>query len=346
MENQTAVVESSPTETPDVFNGENVSFEEFSKFRSSGEVPERFKPAETKTEAATVQEQDQNQSEGEQSESGSESESEEQQQQEPKGKKRPTAEDRIAQLEATIEKIRRGAGIERKTEPAPVTEPEPSQPQNFAEWEKAFSPEKWIEQYGKDHPDASYERANAAMFSHMLNVREQFRDAEQRLSAQRKELDDKVNEARARYGEHYDDVMKPTVAEIVNDKGINDQIKSLIGGSKVLADLIFTIGDDAQAKADFIHMARTNPNEAIRYIVEIERGIIEELAGQGKETPRDEETGKFTAKETPAKPKTSAPKPPVPVTGASSGAFDVSDESLSPEQWMRQRNEQLAKKKG
>src|SRR6185503_183498 len=37
---------SSPAETPDVFNGQEVSLSEFSKYREDGTVPERFKPAE------------------------------------------------------------------------------------------------------------------------------------------------------------------------------------------------------------------------------------------------------------------------------------------------------------
>jgi len=38
-------------------------------------------------------------------------------------------------------------------------------------------------------------------------------------------------------------------------------------------------------------------------------------------------------------------KPPSPVGGTSSRSFDVSDESLSPEEWMRKRNAQLERKR-
>ena len=41
---------------------------------------------------------------------------------------------------------------------------------------------------------------------------------------------------------------------------------------------------------------------------------------------------------------TSAPKPPSPVGGGSSRAFDVSDESLSADAWFHKRNADLARR--
>lgn len=332
MSEQATVAESSPAEIADVFNGEQPTLDEYSKYRQSGELPERFKPAEN-AESATVEET----SEGEKPES--EPEPEPDQQQERGKRKGQTAEDRIAQLESTIERIKRGAGIERKTEVAAVIPQPNAPPQNYAEYRKTFKPSEWVEGYAKQHPDASYEDATAAMADYLADVRDQFRSFEQQRQSQAKELNDKVTEARARYGESFDEVLVPTVTAIINDKGIHPDVKELINDSPVLSDLIFTLSDEKT-----LNELRSMPKtQAVRYIAALESGIADELSD--KETDRSP-NGQFVAKEPPAKPKTSAPKPPSPVSGASSGAFDVSDESLSAEEWARKRNAQLAKRRG
>lgn len=331
---------SSPAEVADVFNGETPSLAEFNHYRETGEVPERFRPAEN-AESASAEEED-DPSEGEESESASESDTGEEQQEKGKKPKRQTAEERIAQLEATIDKIKRGAGIERKAEVATATDSkdQPKVPQNYGEWRKSFKPSEWIEQYGKDHPQESYEDANAAMSDYLDDIRSQFKAIEQQRSSQAKELTNKVTDARSRYGEEFDEILQPTVEKIVSDARINPAIKEVINDSDLIADLIFVLGTDEKALNDL----RSLPTgKALRYIAALENGIIEELAETEEETPRDED-GKFVA--SPAKPKTNAPKPPSPVGGASTGAFDVSDESLSPEEWMRKRNADLAKRKG
>jgi hypothetical protein len=333
---ETVVAASSPAEV-DVFNGEQPSLAEYTQYRQSGEIPERFKPpAETVAESAPAEEIP----EGEEPESEPESEPDEPQ--ETRGKKGKTAEDRIAQLEATIEKIKRGARLERKTEVAPVTQQQ-APPQNYGEWRKDFKPSQWIEDFGKKNPEASYEDATAAMADFLGDVRDQFRSIEQVRQSQAKELNDKVADARARYGEQFDEVLQPTVNAIVNDAQIPAAIKQRINRSDVLPDLMFTIGGDTDELIKFVQMAKADPDAARDHIVLLEHFIKAELAKPAEETPRGDD-GKFKTAAPPAKPKTSAPKPPSPVSGVSTGAFDVSDESLSPEEWMRKRNADLARK--
>lgn len=344
MEDQTVVAAPSAADA-DVFNGENVSFEEFSHFRKTGEVPDRFKPA-VIADPAPAAETPQASSEGDQPETASDSEPEQKQQEQGKGApKRQTAEDRIAQLEATIEKIKRGAGL-NKTETASSSEqPKPQQapPQTYPEWRKAFKPSEWIADYAKQNPEASYEDATAAMADHLGDVRDQFRHIEQQRESQAKEINAKIADARARYGEKFDEVLQPTIGAILQDKGISPAVKEMLNDSDVAADLIYTIGSDEKTLSEFLLMAKNNPTKAMRYIAVVENGIVEELSSS--DTARNEK-GQFTkTPEPPAKPKTSAPKPPSPVTGPSTGAFDVNDESLSPEAWAQKRMEQLAKRK-
>jgi hypothetical protein len=135
MADQTAAA-SSPAEV-DVFAGKELSFEEFSRYRKD---PEKFtaEPAETAPADAPKEAQ----SEGDEPESAGESEAPKETQE-----KKPhlTAEQRVSQLKATIEKIwsqdepdtvkiaqleatidkieARSGAKQRKTEPAPVAQP-------------------------------------------------------------------------------------------------------------------------------------------------------------------------------------------------------------------------------
>jgi hypothetical protein len=111
-------------------------------------------------------------------------------------------------------------------------------------------------------------------------------------------------------------------------------LKQVVRDSKVLPHLLFVMGSDPEAFTKFIALAKKDPREAIGRVYEYERGIKEELAN-GKKT----DSGKA-----PEKQSTSAPKPPSLVGGGSSRSFDVNDESLSPDEWMRKQNARLAKK--
>lgn len=344
---------SSPAETPDVFNGETPTMQEYSNWRETGKLPERFKPAET-VEAATTDAQEKTESEVE-TESAGESETpkpEVVQEHKPKN-----AAQRIAQLEAaieaewekddpdlvkvgqwnaTIDKIN-GRPSKRKPEAAPpqtTVEQPKGQPQNYAEWEQAFKPEEWIEEYAKANPQASYEKANAAMFSHMLNVREQFRSIEQQIQAQKQALDSQVNDARERY-EDFDEIKDAFIGKVLTDKGtplIPLPVLGIINDSPLMADVLYTIGSDEDELNKFVKMAQQRPNDAIRYIARVESLIEEEFSKQAA-------PGKA-----PERQKTSAPPPPTPVGGSSARSFDVNDESLSADDWFKKRNAQLAKR--
>lgn len=341
MSDQTVVA--APSAAEDVFNGQTPSLAEYSQYRQSGEVPERFKPAET-ADPAPAPETPEPSSEGDEPETASDSEPEQQQEKDKdKGKpKAKTAEDRIAQLEATIEKIKRGAGL-TKTEAASSPEQpkeQPKAPQTYADWKQVFEPENWIAEYAKAHPEASYERANAAMFDHMIDVRDQFKAIEQQRESQAKELNAKVADARSRYGEKFDEVLVPTLTTILQDQGIKPAVKELINDSDVVADVIYALGNDPKQLEEFRAMSTT---KQLRYIAILENGIIEGLGKQ--DAPRNDK-GQFASKEPPAKPKTQAPKPPSPVSGVATGAFDVSDDNLPTDVWHAKRNAQIAARKG
>jgi hypothetical protein len=106
-----------------------------------------------------------------------------------------------------------------------------------------------------------------------------------------------------------------------------------VSDSDLLADVVFTIGSNPTDLANFVQTARTNPRKAMQYVTRVEGLIQEELSADGKE-----------AAKAPEPKKTQAPKPPSPVGGGSSRGFDVSDETLSADEWARKRNAQLARR--
>lgn len=335
MSTEPTQAESSPAETADPFNGEQPSVTEYNSYRETGELPARFKPAEQADQApADAPEQTADETEAEEPESASESESEEVQEQ---PQKVSPAEKRIKQLLAEKKALQQQ--LEAAAKPTQQTESStaqaPKQPQSFNEWQKGFKPSKWIEDYAQANPEASYEDANFAMAVHVSEVRDEFKTFEQQMKAQQDALETTVSEAKERY-EDFDEIKDVFLGKVLGSKGeplIPVPVLSIINDSPLVADVLYTIGSDEDELNKFVAMARKNPNQAIRYVARVESLIEEEFASQA---------GKETSGKAPEKQQTQAPKPPSPVGGSSSRAFDVNDESLSAEDWFRKRNAQLA----
>jgi hypothetical protein len=336
MADVTTQAESSPAEV-DVFNGETPTLTEYNQFRSTGEVPERFKPAEPAESAPADAPQETEAAEVETPEIAPESDPEEAQ--EHPQKPVSPAQKRILQLLAEKKELQRKleavAKPDAQSGSSPAQTPQPVAPQNFDEWQQTFKPTKWVEEYGQAHPEASYEDANFAMAVHVAKVQKYFDAIEQRVQAETKALDAIVEEARTRY-EDFDAVKETFLGSVLSDKGspmIPLSVLEAVNDSDVLADVIYTIGSDEKALADFVRMAKESPIKAIKHVAVLEGLIKEELAKTKGE--------KTQAVKAPERQRTSAPKPPSPVGGGSSKAFDVSDDSLSTEEWHRQRNRQL-----
>ena len=331
---------SSPAETPDVFQGQEPTMAEYDSYRTTGELPERFKPAEKAAPApADAPKETVDDSDGDEPKLAPDSDPDKPQ--DPPQKETP-AEKRIKQLLAKTKELERKleAAAKPTQQSDSSTAQAPRQPQNYQEYRQSFKPSVFVEEYGKAHPDASYEDANAAMADHLLDVRDHFKGIETRENAEKQALESKVSEARNRY-ENFDEIKESFLSKIISDKGaplIPLQVLGIINDSDYLADVLYTIGSDDAELAKFVEMAKANPNKAIRYVARVEGLIAEELA-KPKETPVRGEDGKFKA---PEKKQTSAPPPPKPVNnGPARGAFDVSDDSLSNDEWMRQRNKQV-----
>lgn len=341
-------------ETPDVFNGETTSLEEFNQYRQSGEVPARFKTGNADAGTAQVS------SEGGEPENEPASDTGKQQE-----RKNLTASGRIdilngqiealwnadepdtikiAQLTATVDKIERAAGLKRKTEVAPVAE----HPKN--------EPVAPTQSRSKPKPDDTDSKGNPKYQTYedftedladwkadeRINQRLSERDQQRHQAEQSSKLMAAIEEGKEIYGEDFGDLADATAGAIGQDAAVPLLVKQRIGKSDILPHLTYVLGEDPKELAKFLALSKSDPFAALDHIALVEHGIREELSKTA--TDRDAD-GKFVSKEPPVKPKTNAPPPPKPVTGRSSGAFDVSDESLSAEEWSRKRTADLAAKR-
>jgi hypothetical protein len=322
MAEQTVIQEASSAPTLEMPKSGS---QEYAEWRVTGDLPEP-KPKVADTAAADTPKEAI--SEGDEPESDGVAEPPKKLQ-EHKGR---GAEQRIKQLVAENKRIQAELAAARTPRETAQTDSSTAKqaPQNYADWRKEFRPSAWIEEYAKKNPQSSYEDANAAMADYLGEARDYFRNAEGERSKMAQGLEKKINDARSRYGEQFDEVLSPTIDRIVQDNRIAPAIKEMINDSDVIADLIFTIGSDSGTLADFIQLSKTQPGKALRYIAAVERGIQEELDktasrsenGQFKTTTAEKEIA--PVKRSPE----SAPEPPLEVGNRGNSSRDEADRAF------------------
>lgn len=338
---ETTQAASLPAEVADPFQGQAPSMAEYSNYRKTGELPERFKPAATEEPAPSDA--------PEKTESETAAESETAQTQESQSRRKPNAEERIAQLEATIEKIQQGSGVQ-STKDRKIAELEARiaelTPKDAKQAESStakvdpmqpvtFDQDKWI----KDNPNASYEDMARAMVRHEARELIRIEKLEQAQKQQQQKFADSISDARQKY-EDFDAVFAPAIDAVFKDAQIPDVVKEMLDRSPVNVELMYALGNDKDYFEALIKTAKSDPREAIFMVASAEKEVRDFLAGKG--TSSDETKEQKT--QTPEKKSSSAPKPPEPVTGGSARTFDVTDESLSADEWARKRRADLAKR--
>jgi len=184
----------------------------------------------------------------------------------------------------------------------------------------------------KYHDDMADYKANQAV------QRARQEDA-QKASA--KEMQAKLDDAKKRYGADAETKIVDSAKEIFNDKEVSPAVKIMLGSSSVITDVLYVMASDPAEYAEFLSLAKSNPAEAVRKLVLVEKLTKDELAkgatlaAQAKPaeesgTPQRGEDGKFlSATEPPAKPKSKAPAPPAEVSGRASAAPDESASALA-----------------
>jgi hypothetical protein len=308
MDNETVVAaESSPAPVMDVSRGPlvDITHEQRAEFRKTGELP-KVEPKKTE-EAAPSSEAKPEEAEAK---PAGDSETPEKKQEIPKPKKQ-TAEERIAQLEATIEKIRKGK--ESKETPAAPSPAKPEPVQQKPSQEEPTPDDKNADGTPKYKTYEEYTKA-LARWEIRQELAEQKR--EQQLRDQAKAFETAKEQAEARY-ENFAEVVSPFATALNTDPAVYPVVRQMFLDSDVMADLLFTIGSNKEEQATFLKMAKENPAKAIRYIALTESLITQELE---KEPVKEEP---------PAKPKTQAPKPPSEAGGRAAAPPDAEQAALA-----------------
>jgi hypothetical protein len=332
----------SSTVEVDVFNGQTPTLAEFQQYREKGDVPERFKLADQNADAEPAATLEQTgETEGEDPEPAPDSDPEESQELKPKAAKRfQQILARAKAAEDLAAEYKRQLAEKQDAKPESSTTANNSQPQNYEQYRKTIKPREWIASYLDAHPGEEYEDGSAALVDHLADARAHFSSIESARRAQAVAFEAKVNDAKARY-EDFDAVKAEFMSKIISESGdalIPEVVLGELNDSDVLTDLIHKIGSDEAEVSKFVALAKSNPAKAIRYL-----GKTEALIESASSRPRDDK-GQFVPTSTaPERQKTAAPKPVSPVTGATSRAFDVSDENISENAWMAMRNKQLGK---
>ena len=316
MPEQTVGADSSAAEVKDVFEGRRVTLEELNR-----RAVARSNPAEDAEPAPADAQEETEEAEGDEPETEPESDTVEAQEQPQFG---PGAEKRIKQLLAKTKELE--AQLAGKQDVKTESSPAPQQPLT------------------RSKPTAEDKAANGnPKYTTYEEFVEDLADwkAEQRIETAKREqaqqdalkaLNSTLEDARKRYDDA-DEVIFPA-AKTINEARMPQAVKEVFAGSDLFIDLCYVVGSDADELKKFVQLAQSNPRAAIGKVFEYERGIREELG-------KTQDGGNA-----PEPKKSSAPKPPSPVSaGSARGAFDVNDENLSPSEWMRKRNEQLARRR-
>lgn len=237
-----------------------------------------------------------------------------------KGSKRKlSAEERIQQLEATIEKIRKESGkapaakeaesATAKPEPTKVEPPKALEAPKKPKIEDFTGPDAWekFEAAKEDYYD------KLAEYKAKLAV-EQDRQQRQMEAAQR-EFNKYLAEAVERYPT-LKEVLPPFTKEL---ESAHPYVQAMLNSTDNVADVLMVIcGDEAQ-KAEFLNEAKGNPAKAIKRVAVIEAEVRAELS-KAKETPK--EAKEPEKKDKPAEPVTRAPKPISEVGGRGTATED------------------------
>ncbi len=306
-EQSTVVAESSPAPVAPVMEVDrgplvNLTSEQRAEFRKTGNLPEAPKKTEEAATSGTEETPASGAKSDDEAKTAGDAESpkttQENQRQQPKPK--PSAEDRIAQLESTIEKIRKGAGLDKtpkaESSTAPVEQPQAQQPQYTR-------PKPTVEDKDKDgNPKyATYEDFVEELSDWKAEQRWAAAQREQAQQAQAREFQAKLDAAKSRYKD-FEEMIPKFNAMAAEASPV---VRVMLNESEVLPDLLYTIASDPKELDSFRQMAKENPGKALRYIALTESLIREELESKAKPA----------AEKTPAKPQTNAPRPPSEVGG-------------------------------
>jgi hypothetical protein len=178
--------------------------------------------------------------------------------------------------------------------------------------------------------------------------------AERRQEAAQKEMQTRLDAAKARYGDGSDVTIVETAKRIFQGQEVPAVIREVLNESDVLIDVLYTLGKDAEGLAEFLDLAKTKPGQAMRKAILVEKLVAEEL-GKGGSTaatssPERGSDGKFVSQKPPEKKTTSAPPPPKETSGRSGPPADEVESAVKSDDFAAyraaQNRRELAARKG
>jgi len=146
----------------------------------------------------------------------------------------------------------------------------------------------------------------------------------QRQEVQTREMQNRLNEAKERYGAEAEEKVLGTAKTVFNDQQVPPAIKTALGRSEVLVDALYVMGSDAAELDQFLDLAKKDPLEALRKWFTVEALVKEELGTSAKAAPARGADGKFLPEKPIEKPaRQRPPAPPTELNGSSSPPGDV-----------------------
>ena len=230
-------------------------------------------------------------------------------------KRRPDIEERFRAYSEQIRQLR------QELQEAKATRNPSQEPTTYAEWRKAFSPNKWTEEYLQKNTEATLEEAIQAMTDYTWDVRETFdkqaQEGKRRLEASQKALDD----ARKTYA-NFDEVAGPAVRALMEadaGKRLNPEVGKRLNGSKFLPHILYILGGSEETLSRFLEVAGTNPDKA-----------LDALSDMEYESRKALEKGRSSKQEGAilTQPKPQVTPPPIDIPARASGAMDESERAL------------------
>jgi hypothetical protein len=217
---------------------------------------------------------------------------------------------------------------QREAERKPESRPEPRQEAAPPPQQKGPEPPK-KPVYSEYEDWEKYEAAKDKYTEDLADYKVQLaiaKDRQDRAQAEsQKTWQTKLAEASERYGAEAETAIVDTARAISGDQDIHPAVKAILDDSSVLTDLLYVMGSNESSMKEFVSLARSNPGQAIRKAVLLERLVLEELAKQkGGGTPERAEDGKFQA----AKKISQAPPPPREVNGRAGPPPDETESAV------------------
>lgn len=159
---------------------------------------------------------------------------------------------------------------------------------------------------------------------------QKFQEHEQkrRQEATTQEMQNRLDEAKTRYGAEAEPKIVSTAKAVFDDQGIAPAIKAAVGRSDVIVDALYVMGSDEKELSEFVKLSKSDPLEALRKWFTVEALVKQELGkatnGNGASPPRGLD-GKFQSEKS-EKPPVKAREAPPPPTEVNPNGSPTGDE--------------------